>query len=73
MSKLINIADKTYEKLKQMKGKDESFTIIIENLVEKNANKNKKKFGEFYGKGGIDEKAIEDLKKGWKKWTEKSA
>ena len=56
-----------------MKGKDESFTIVIENLVEKNAKTNKKKFAEFYGKGGIDKKAIADLKIGWKKWTEKYA
>ena len=71
MSKLINIADKTYEKLKAMKSREDSFTIVIESLIKKKDNK--KKFMEFYGKGGIDEKAIAELKKGWKKWTEKYA
>ncbi|MBI3334594.1 hypothetical protein HYZ97_03845 [Candidatus Pacearchaeota archaeon] len=73
MSKLINVADKTYEKLKAMKGKNESFTIVIENLVRKTSKKQKKKFSEFFGKGGIDEKAIADLKIGWRKWTERFA
>jgi predicted CopG family antitoxin len=73
MSKLINIANGTYEKLKLMKGKDESFTIIIEKLFEEKNKVKNKKFSDFYGKGGIDYKAIENLKKRWNKWGEKSA
>lgn len=72
MSQLINISNKMYEKLKTMKGKEDSFSIVIEKLIEKKETK-KKKFIDFYGKGGIDEKAINELKKGWKKWTERSA
>lgn len=73
MSRLINVSNSVYEKLKSMKGTEESFTIVIESLVKKNEEAKKRKFIEFYGKGGIDEKAILNLKKGWKKWTEKYA
>lgn len=72
MSKLVNISNKTYEKLKAMKG-EESFTFVIENLIEKKSGNKKKRFMEFYGKGGVDEKAIEEIKKGWRRWTEKYA
>lgn len=73
MSKLINISNETYEKLKAMKNKDESFTIVIEDLIIEKTKSNKEAILKFAGKGGIDEKAIADLKKGWKKWTEKYA
>ena len=56
-----------------MKGKDESFTIVIDALIEKKGKSNKEEILSFAGKGGIDEKAIADLKKGWKTWTEKYA
>lgn len=67
MSKLINISDKLYMKLKAIKG-ERSFTKVIEDLVEE---KRKKKFLEFFGKGGIDEKKMKEIKEGWKKWSEK--
>ncbi len=70
MSKLINISNETYSKLKAMKGK-ESFTIIIENLIEKKTNT--EEVLACAGKGGIDEKAFLEIKKGWKRWTEKYA
>ncbi len=72
MSKLINISNETYSKLKAMKGK-ESFTVIIENLIEKKSESNKEKLMEFFGKGSFDEEKLKELKKGWKKWTEKYA
>ncbi|MBU2616045.1 MAG: antitoxin [Nanoarchaeota archaeon] len=71
MSKLINISNKTYEKLKAMKEEGESFSIVIEKLVER--KEKKRNFLEFYGAGGIDEKAIKEIKKGWKRWSKKSA
>ena len=71
MSKLINISDKTYGKLKSIKGKDESFTIVIENLLDKKTNT--EEVLACAGKGGIDEKAMKDIKKEWSKWTEKYA
>ncbi|MEK6890068.1 MAG: antitoxin VapB family protein [Nanoarchaeota archaeon] len=73
MSKLINISDRMYEKLKAMKSENESFTIIIEKLVEKKKRSNKEEILKFAGKGGINDKAIEDLKKGWGKWNERYA
>lgn len=72
MSQLINISNEMYEKLKAMKGKEESFSIVISKLIKKKEMK-KKRFIDFYGKGGIDEKAMAELKKGWKTWTEKYA
>ncbi len=73
MSQLINISNEMYERLKAMKGKEDSFSIVIKKLIEKKEAGKKKKFMDFYGKGGIDERAIIELKKGWKKWTEKYA
>ena len=73
MSKLINISNKTYEKLKEMKDESESFTIVIEKLIEKKPTSNKKEILKFAGKGSFDERKLKELKKGWKKWTEKYA
>lgn len=73
MSKLINISDKTYAKLKSLKGEDKSFTIVIENLLEKKEESNKEAILALAGKGSFDEEKLKDLKKGWKKWTEKYA
>jgi predicted CopG family antitoxin len=70
MSKLINISDKTYEKLKSIKGK-ESFTFVIENLLEKETNT--ERVLSCAGKGGINGEAVSKLKEGWKKWTKKYA
>ncbi len=70
MSKLINISDETYKKLTQLKEK-KSYTVVIENLLEKRSNK--EAILSFAGKGGIDEKKIKDLKKRWNKWTKRYA
>jgi predicted CopG family antitoxin len=72
MSKLINISNETYEKLRIMKGEDKSFTFVIESLIEKKENNTRAVLASA-GIGGIDEKKIVELKKGWKKWTEKYA
>lgn len=69
MSKLINISNEIYSKLRTMKRNDESFTIVIENLLEKRTNK--EAVLAFAGKGGIDEEKIKSLKKGWARWTKK--
>ena len=70
MSKLINISNETYNKLKAIKGK-ESFTIIIEKLIEKKSNK--EEILKFAGKIKFDEKRLKELKEGWKKWSKKYA
>ena len=70
MSKLINVSNEIYGKLSAIKGA-ESFSVVIENLLEKKSNK--EKLLSFFGKGGIDEEAVKELRKGWKKWTEKYA
>lgn len=71
MSKLINISDETYNKLKEMKGEEKSFTFVIESLMKKRGNKDA--ILACAGRGGIDEDKITELKKGWKKWTERYA
>lgn len=68
MSKLINVSNEVYKKLAYVK-KDKSFSFVIEDLLE-NKN-NTEDVLACAGKGGIDDKAIMDLKKGWKKWTER--
>ncbi len=72
MSKLINISDNTYRKLKMLKGEEQSFTIIIENLLNKEES-NREKVISFVGKGGIDEKRVEEAIKFTRKWKIKSA
>jgi len=49
MSKLINISDEVYAKLKALKGKD-SYTIVIKRLLFRKSNK--EKILEFSGMGG---------------------
>jgi len=71
MSKLINVSNGTYEKLKALKGEEDSFTIVIEGLIEQKTNTSA--VLACAGKGGIDEKAAAELKKGWEKWTRKYA
>ncbi len=68
MSKLINISNETYRKLSAIKGK-ESFSIIIENLLEKKTNKDA--ILACAGKGGINGDALKSLRKDWKKWSDK--
>jgi len=68
MSRLINVSDELYEKLRNMKG-DRSFTFVIKSLFHEKSNKDEvlKRFG----KGDVDEKRMKELKKGWKKWSER--
>ena len=68
MSRLINISDSLYSRLKAMKGR-ESFTVVIEKLVEKKSNT--ESVLAYAGKGKVDEKEMIKIKEGWKKWTEK--
>jgi predicted CopG family antitoxin len=53
-----------------MKGR-ESFTIIIEKLVEKKSNK--ETILSLAGRGSFDENRLKELKNGWKRWSEKYA
>ena len=68
MAKLVSISDDVYDALTRMKGSD-SFSKVIRVLIEKTGNK--EKVLSFFGKGGIDEKKIGELKPMWKKWSEK--
>ncbi len=68
MSRIISITEDVYETLTRLKGKD-SFSRIIRELISKTSNK--EKILSFFGKGGIDEEKIKELKPLWKKWSEK--
>jgi predicted CopG family antitoxin len=70
MSKLINISDELYGKLKKIKGSD-SYTVVIDGLLSKRSNK--EKILEFAGKGGIDEGEVKEMKKEWRRWSERYA
>ena len=70
MSKLINVSDDVYKRLKILKGR-ESFSLLIRGLLEKRTNK--EKILELAGKGEFDEEKLRELKMGWKKWSKKYA
>ncbi len=70
MSKIISVSDEVYGRLKDLK-KEESFTFAIKKLLSMRANK--EEILEQFGKGGVDEKRMKEIKRGWKKWTEKYA
>ncbi|MBI2043488.1 hypothetical protein HYT25_03815 [Candidatus Pacearchaeota archaeon] len=70
MSKIISVSDEVYNKLKMLK-KEESYTVLIKDLLKKRTNK--EEILKFAGKGGLDEKEAGTLKKEWKKWSEKYA
>jgi predicted CopG family antitoxin len=70
MSKLINISDELYRKLKGVKG-NRSFTVVIEGLLKKRSNKDE--LLSFAGRIDFDERRMKELKKGWNKWSEKYA
>ena len=54
--------------MKTMKG-ERSYSQLIRNLIEKKGNK--EEILKFVGKDFIDEDMIKELKKRWKKWSEK--
>lgn len=68
MTKIISVSDDVYEKLKALKGRD-SFSMVIRFLIKNSSNK--EKILSFVGKGDFDDKRLEELRKGWKKWSEK--
>ncbi|HLC31821.1 MAG TPA: antitoxin VapB family protein [Candidatus Nanoarchaeia archaeon] len=70
MSKLINVSDEIYETLKKLKG-SESFSIAIKKVLEKRSNK--EHLLSFFGKGGIDEKKVEEAVSYVRKWSKKYA
>lgn len=70
MAKIISVADDVYENLTKIKGKD-SYSVLIREMISKKTNKDK--VLSYFGKGGIDEKKIKELRKEWKKWSEKYA
>jgi predicted CopG family antitoxin len=70
MSKIISVSDEVYGKLTVLKN-GRSYTMVIKELLSRKTNK--EEILKFAGKGGIDEKEIRSLKKGWKKWSDKYA
>ena len=68
MSKLINVSNEVYDKLSEQKG-DRSYSQIILGLLDERSNKDL--ILSFAGAGGIDEKDFKELRKDWKKWSEK--
>ena len=70
MSKLINVADDVYEMLRQMKAQ-QSYSEVIRTALQKQGNK--EALLACAGKGGIDKNALREIKKEWKKWTDKYA
>ena len=74
MAKTIMIADKVYEELKKMKGKDKSFTNVIAEALEKSGS-GRKTVGNLIRKhAGMlkdyeeDKEAVKWLRMAWKRW-----
>ena len=76
MAKTIMVSNEIYKELKARKN-DKSFSEIITSLIEKKERKTVKNlFDECFGllEGDKEyDKIMNDLKKGWKKWTEEYA
>jgi predicted CopG family antitoxin len=70
MSKIINISNDVYKELALLKGSD-SYSIVIRKLLKKRSNK--EEVMRQFGKGEIDEKRMKEVKRGWKKWSERYA
>lgn len=68
MAKVISVADDVHKTLYQFKGKD-SYSVTIRNLLQQTSNK--ESLLSFFGKDGINHKAIESLKNDWKRWSKK--
>lgn len=68
MSKVINVSDDVYKKMKLMKG-IHSYSELIRELISNKGNKDR--LLSFKGRDFIDERKIEELRKSWGKWTEK--
>ena len=72
MSKLVNLSDKVYKELSNMKN-GRSFSEVILELIVLKKRGNKEEIMKFFGSNIVDIKAINDLKKGWKRWTREYA
>ncbi len=77
MVKTMMIADEVYNKLKKIKEeKNESFSIVINNLIEDKPNKALEAFDKVAGilKGDKEyDILMKDNRKRWKKWGRKYA
>ena len=77
MAKTIMIADKVYEELKKMKGKDKSFTNVIAEALE--GSKPKKTIAGVLKYAGIlkGDTEYDEIrkwsKKRWEEWRKRSA
>ena len=70
MSKLINISDDVYEKLRMMKAQ-QSYSEVLRMLLEKRSDK--EAILACAGKKGIERNALKEIRKEWKKWSDKYA
>ena len=70
MTKLISVADDVYAALTKLKGR-ESYSMIIRQLARKRTNK--EQILELFGKGGIDETRVKELRGAWKRWSDRYA
>ena len=66
--KTITIRKETYEKLKALKGENQSFSDVIEDLI-----KQKRSLLDFFGAWETDDEEVEKIEKilaeGWNKWN----
>ncbi|PIN90147.1 antitoxin [Candidatus Pacearchaeota archaeon CG10_big_fil_rev_8_21_14_0_10_32_14] len=69
MSKIISVSDEVYEVLTKLKG-NKSYTVVIKSMMKENSNK--ERILSFAGCDIINKTEIEEIKKGWKGWKEKS-
>jgi|Deesub1362B_J571_1020462.scaffolds.fasta_scaffold12530_2 predicted CopG family antitoxin len=65
MAKTITITEESYNLLKSVKRRDESFSDVIKRLVAKEG-----RIMDSFGRCSIDEEVMKDLRKAWKKYTE---
>ena len=77
MAKTIMISNDAYEKLKSLKEKeDKSFSEVVIELVEDKGTKKMKDLKKYFGilKGDTEyDRVLKEVRKGWKRWTEKYA
>lgn len=65
MAKTITITEESYNLLKSVKRKDESFSDVIKRLIAKEG-----RIMDSFGKCEIKEEVMRDLREAWRSYTE---
>jgi predicted CopG family antitoxin len=65
MAKTITITEESYNLLKSVKRRDESFSDVIRRLIAKEG-----RIMDSFGRCSIDEEVIRELRKAWKRYSE---